>query len=172
MTHESHVVSHSDSAIRVRLATAADMPQVIALVNGAFAVETFIDGTRTDEERLAEMMQKGNLLVAEDGPDRLVAAVYIELRGARGYFGMLAVDPAQQGAGYGRRMVAAAEDHCRRHGCQAMDITVLSLRPELPPFYRRLGYIETGTEAFHPSRPLRPGIECHSIIMSKPLPPP
>jgi hypothetical protein len=52
-----------------------------------------------------------------------------------------------------------------------MDIAVLSLRHELPPFYRTLGYVETGTEQFHPSRPLRPAVECHCIIMSKPLAP-
>jgi hypothetical protein len=50
-----------------------------------------------------------------------------------------------------------------------MDITVLSLRPELPPFYRRLGYLESGTEEFRPSRPLKSGAECYCIVMSKGL---
>jgi hypothetical protein len=66
-------------------------------------------------------------------------------------------------------MVEAAENFARRHGCTFMDITTLSQRPELPPFYRKLGYAETGTEEFHPNRPLKPGIECHCITMSKPL---
>jgi ribosomal protein S18 acetylase RimI-like enzyme len=167
MTHESHAAARSNSSFTVRPATAADMAHMIALVNAAFAVETFIDGTRTDEERLAEMMRSGHLLVADDGSGHIAVAVYIELRGARGYFGMLAVDPARQGGGYGRKMVDAAEDFCRSRGCEAMDITVLSLRPELPPFYRKLGYTETGTEAFHGS--IRSGQECHAIIMSKPL---
>ena len=63
----------------------------------------------------------------------------------------------------------AAEDYCREHGCKFMDITVLDLRPELPPFDRKLGYVETGTEEFHPSRPLTEGVECHCIAMSKGL---
>jgi hypothetical protein len=50
-----------------------------------------------------------------------------------------------------------------------MDISVLSLRPELLPFYRNLGYSETGTEDFHPTRPLKAGVSCHCIVMSKPL---
>ena len=132
-------------------------------------METFLDGTRTDEAGVAAMMQKGCFLVAVDGPGQVVASVYIELRGARGYFGMLAVDPSRQGKGLGRMMVEAAENHCRKVGCDAMDITVLSLRPELPPYYRKLGYIETGTEEFHPSRPLKAGVECHCIRMSKAL---
>ena len=100
---------------------------------------------------------------------RLAAAVYVEVRGARGYFGMLAISPLHQGKGLGRTMVEAAEDHCRKQGCTVMDITVLSLRPELPPFYSKLGYVETGTEEFDPSRPLKAGVECHCIVMSKTL---
>ncbi len=159
----------AQSDIRIRTATAADAASMIPVVNAAFAVETFIDGTRTDEERMSEMMRKGEFLLAERDSGRVVACVYTELRGERGYFGMLAVDPSEQGTGLGRRMVEAAEDYCRERGCKFMDITVLDLRPELPPFYRKLGYIETGTEEFHPSRPLRDGIECHCIVMSKTL---
>jgi len=51
----------------------------------------------------------------------------------------------------------------------AVDISVLSLRPELLPLYRRYGFVETGTEEFHFSRNLRDGAECHCIVMSKPL---
>jgi len=159
--------SSPDFAIRV--ATAADMPAMIPVVNTAFAIETFLDGTRTDEERMAEMMRKGEFLVAEDPAGEIVATVYIEVRGERGYFGMLAIDPRQQGTGLGRRMVEAAENHCRQHGCKQVDIVVLSLRTDLPPFYRKLGYVETGREDFRTSRPLKDGVECHGITMSKAL---
>lgn len=159
----------SRDSIHVRLPNAADVPAMIAITNAAFAFETFLDGTRTDEERMAELMRAGEFLVAQDNGGNIVASVYIELRGERGYFGMLAVDPAQQGTGLGRRMTVAAEDHCRRHGCAWMDLSVLTLRPELPPLYRKLGYIETGREPFVPSRPLKDGMECECIIMSKAL---
>ena len=155
--------------MQIRLATAADTASIVSITNAAFAVETFLDGTRTDETRLAEMLRKGCFLVAADGVGQIVASVYIERRGTRGYFGMLAVDPSQQGKGLGRMMVEAVENYCRKQGCNAMDIAVLSLRPELPPYYRKLGYIEKGTEEFHPSRPLKAGVECHCIVMSKKL---
>ena len=160
---------NASGSLHIRLATGDDVAAMVGMINAAFAIETFIDGSRTDERGLAEMMGKGGFLVAEDQSGRLVASVYTELRGERGYFGMLAVDPAQQGTGLGRVMVKAAEDHCRSHGCKHMDITVLSLRTELPPFYRKLGYLETGTEEFHPHRPLRNGVACHCILMSKRL---
>ena len=161
--------SASIPAIRLRPAATADMPRLITLINSAFAVETFFEGPRIDSERLAALMARGRILVAVDRRGRMLASVYMERRGARGYLGMLAVDPARQGKGLGRHMVEAAENRFRRQRCEAADITVLSLRPELPPIYRKLGYVETGTEEFHPSVPLKPGIECHCIVMSKRL---
>ncbi|MBZ5667759.1 MAG: GNAT family N-acetyltransferase [Acidobacteriia bacterium] len=163
-------IRDSRPSVRIRKATPADVLIAIPVVNAAYAIETFLDGPRTDETRMAEMLKKGEFLVAaEDDSGRIVASVYTEKRGQRGYFGMLAVEPSRQGSGLGRGMIEAAEEHCRVYGCKHMDIVVLSLRPELPPFYRRLGYTETGTEEFHPSRPLKGGAECHGIIMSKTL---
>jgi ribosomal protein S18 acetylase RimI-like enzyme len=153
----------------VRIATVADISAMIPVINAAFAIETFLDGRRTDEGRLAEMTQTGDFLLGYDRSGELVASVYVEVRGTQGYFGMLAVSPSHQGQGLGRAMVETAEDHCRKQGCTAMDLTVLSLRQELPPFYSRLGYAETGTEEFHPSRPLKAGVRCHCILMSKTL---
>jgi hypothetical protein len=50
-----------------------------------------------------------------------------------------------------------------------MDLTVLSLRPELPPLYRKLGYTETGVEEFRPGRAFIGASGCHCIVMSKEL---
>lgn len=154
---------------RIRVATASDCAAVTRVINSAFAVEKFIEGERTDEAEVRDRMQKGEFLLGYDDSDALIACVYIEVRGKRGYFGMLAVDPRQQGSGLGRKMVEAAEEYCRGQGCTAMDLTVLSLRPELPPIYRKLGYEQTGVEEFRPSRPLKPGVQCHCIVMSKEL---
>ncbi|SRR6266702_4312678 len=167
MTDKS--TSESATIRLIRVATAADRPRLIPLINAAFAVETFLSGPRTDEQRLAASMEKGTILTAEDADGQLVASIYIELRGNRGYSGMLAVDPAHQRSGFGRRMMEAAENHLRRHGCEAVDITVLSLRPELPPLYRKLGFVDTGTDEFVYPYPIKGGQECHCIVMSKPL---
>jgi ribosomal protein S18 acetylase RimI-like enzyme len=155
--------------VRIRTARAEDRPRLIPLINSAFSVETFLQGPRTDEERLAAAMEKGIILVAEASGGGLLASVYTELRGTHGYAGMLAVDPDHQGSGLGRRLMHAAEEGFRAAGCDAVEITVLSLRPELLPIYRRLGFVETGTEPFHYPHPLAPGLECHCIVMQKPL---
>ena len=155
--------------ISIRIANATDIPAIVPVVNAAYAIEKFFQGTRTDAEGVAEMMQKGEFLIAESASGGIVATVYTELRGERGYFGMLAVEPSQQGSGLGRMMVEAAEQHCRSHGCKHMDITVLSLRPDNLSLYRKFGYCETGTEQFHPPASREVGVECHLIIMSKAL---
>jgi ribosomal protein S18 acetylase RimI-like enzyme len=144
------------------------MDAMIAVVNAAFSIETFLEGTRTDAERMSEMMEDGEFLLAEEAGS-VIAIVYTRTKADRGYFGMLAVDPSRQGEGLGRRMVEAAENHCRARGWQHMDIDVLSLRTELPAFYRKLGYAQAGIEEFHPSRPLKPGVVCYCIVMSKAL---
>ena len=154
-------------ALNIRLATPADRPRLIPLINAAFAIETFLEGTRTDDERLSAMMLKGEILLAEDSSGHVLACIYAETHGTRGYLGQLAVDPAHQRSGLGKQMLAASEDHFRAKGCQAIDITVLSLRPELLPIYKRLGFVETGTEEFHMSRAVKDDQQCHCVKMEK-----
>lgn len=169
MCPQEKFINFADASSLVHVAGEADAAPIAAVTNAAFAIETFLEGMRTDAGRVLEMMRHGVFLVYAARHAQLAASVYVETRGTRGYFGMLAVDPLYQGKGIGARMVQAAESYCRERGCRAMDITVLSLRPELLPFYHRLGYDEMGTEDFRPSRSLKPGATCHSILMSKNL---
>ena len=155
------------ATVQVRDATASDAEAVAGLVNRAFLVERFfVEGDRTSPAAISRLLETGTFLLAEtDG--RLVACVYVERRGERGYFGMLSVDPSRQGEGLGRLLVAAAEDRCRREGCRMMEIHVVDLRQELPPIYRRLGYIEVGTEPFPDTE--RAKRAARFIVMTKPL---
>ena len=80
---------------------------------------------------------------------------------------MLSVDPARQGQGLGRALVAAAEARCQAAGCHEMEIEVVNLRTELPPFYRRLGYTQkVPVRSLSDERVTQP---CHFIVMAKPL---
>jgi GNAT superfamily N-acetyltransferase len=155
------------AALPLRPATAAEAPRIAALVNAAFQVERFfVEGDRISADEVASMMARGSFLLAED-EGALVGCVYAEPRGESGYLGLLSVDPARQAKGVGRFLVAAAEEHCRRAGCLRMDMLIVNLRTELPPFYRRLGYAESGTAPFPDNgRATQP---CHFIRMSKSL---
>ncbi|HKV79889.1 MAG TPA: hypothetical protein VJP02_17200 [Candidatus Sulfotelmatobacter sp.] len=60
-----------------------------------------------------------------------------------------------------------AELRCARAGCGFMDLKIIDLREDNCAFYKRRGYIETGTEPF-PCE-LTTKLPCHFVNMSKPL---
>jgi GNAT superfamily N-acetyltransferase len=151
----------------IRLAQDNDVDSLSRLINAAFRVEEqFIKGDRTNPDGVRGYMAKGNFLVAEDSAG-LAGCVYVELRGDRGYLGLLGVDPPRQGTGLGRKLMDAAENYFREAGCCAVDLRIVSGRTSLPAFYRHIGYVETGTAAFGPEVPLK--VPCHYILMSKSL---
>jgi len=156
-----------DRDVAIRAAASGDIPALVRLINAAFVVEQFVfDGDRINAEETRAFMESGKFLLAEDAAG-FAGCVYLEIRQDLGYLGLLAVEPARQGTGLGRKLVAAAEDYFRAAGCSAVDLRVISQRTPLPPFYRRLGYAETGTAPFSPS--LQTKVPGHYIIMSKSL---
>jgi GNAT superfamily N-acetyltransferase len=153
--------------MNTRTAEPEDAEGIARLVNAAFRPERFfIDQDRTNSEKVRALLQKGKFLLLEQA-GALAGCVYVERRGERGYFGLLAVDPGLQHAGLGSRLVAAAEEYCRAEGCHFMDLTIVNLRVELPPFYHRLGYAESGTLPFPSEQEANQ--PCHLVKMSKPL---
>lgn len=156
--------------LSVRRASRDDISAIVSLVNRAFEVELFfLNGDRTSVENVTEMMAKGDYLLAETPGGRLVGTVYFEKRGDRAYFGMLSVEPSLKGTGLGRLLIETVEEHARKQGCVVMDITVVNLRTELPPYYRRFGYEISGE--LPPPEPMRARskIPCHLVKMSKAL---
>ena len=156
-----------DESISIRASVDGDIPALVKLINAAFIVEQFVfDGDRINAEETQAFMETGKFLVAHDSTG-FAGCVYLEIRKDHGYLGLLAVDPPRQCTGLGRKLVAAAEDYFRAAGCCAVDLRVISQRTPLPPFYRRLGYVETCTAPFSPS--LQTKVPGHYIVMSKSL---
>jgi len=159
-----------DPHATTRVATLVDIPEIVRVTNAAFRVEDFfIVGDRTHAADItAKMAGAHACFLVIDAPSKsgLMASAFVELRGDRGYFGMLSVDPAQQKQGLGRIMFNAIEARCRKAGCIALDISVVNLREELPAFYARLGFEPTGTAPLvsHTTK-----LDAHFILMSKPL---
>jgi GNAT superfamily N-acetyltransferase len=159
--------SSAFESMRIRVAQSADVEDLAALINIAFRVELpFIDGDRINPDGVRAYMKKGKVLLAEDSAG-LAGCVYVELRGDRGYLGLLGVEPRRQGTGLGRKLLAAAEDFFRDAGCVAADLRIVSARTPLPAFYRHLGYVETGTAPF--PHDVQAKVPCHYIVMSKSL---
>ena len=158
---------HSSPQYRVRLADPTDADALVRLINEAFAVEKIvIEGDRIDSEKLRALFETGKFLLLYEA-EELLGCVYVEVKGKRGYLGLLGVRPDRQKSGLGRRLTNAAEEYFRNAGCEAVDLRIVSVRAELPPFYKRLGYKETGIAPIPESIPLK--IPSHFIIMSKEL---
>jgi GNAT superfamily N-acetyltransferase len=148
-----------------RPATPADVSELVRVINVAYQVEAhvFID-ERTSASDIRERLGRSNaaFLVIDDDESgvsagTLAGAVYVETKGGRGYFGMLAVDPSKQGRGLGRALVRAAESYCAAAGCTDLDIDVVDLRTELPPFYQALGFTRVGATPYaEPDRVRQP----------------
>lgn len=154
--------------MQVRIAGNADAEALMDLINAAFrkAEGFIIDRDRVDLEAVHSLLAKGEFLVAEE-EGTLAGCVYLESRGERAYLGLLSVDPALQKAGVGSMLMREAELRCARAGCRFMDLKTIDLRKDNQAFYKRRGYVETGTEPF-PSE-LTTKLPCHFVTMSKPL---
>ena len=159
--------SSARETARIRHAAGADVEALSALINMAFRAELpFIEGDRISPAGVCEYMRKGEFLLAEDSAG-LTGCVYVEVRGDRGYLGLLGVEPRRQGTGLGRTLMDAAEDFFRTRNCAAVNLRIVSARTPLPAFYRHLGYVETGTAPLPPDAPVK--VPCHFILMSKTL---
>jgi GNAT superfamily N-acetyltransferase len=151
--------------VELRAATPADVEAVVALVESAYRGEPsragwtteadLLDGQRTDADEVREVLP--DLLLAVEG-DALVGCCVLTPKEGVGYFGMFAVRPTLQGGGVGSALLAAAEDRARDLGLPAVEMTVLSGRPELLAFYARRGYVDTGE-----TRPFPYGEERHGL---------
>ena len=151
---------------QIRVAQPLDVDALVALINAAFVVERIaIEGDRVDAGKVRAYMDRGQFLLLE--APSLLGCVYVELRADHGYVGLLSVEPALQMRGLGRRLMGAADQYFREAGCIAVDLRVISARPELLRFYDKLGFSETGISPMPANAPLK--MACQFIHLSKPL---
>lgn len=154
-----------------RFATIGDIPELVRIINAAYRVEDFfVDGDRTSEADIAGRMRDPAVrFLVIDAPTSpgLAAAVLVDVHGRRGHFAMLSVDPPFQGRGLARVLLDAVEAHCREAGCEALDIEVVNLREELPPFYVAMGFAPFDTAPF-PDR-TKLSRDAHLVLMTKSL---
>ena len=157
----------SNNELIYRTAAESDAESLVGVINRAFGMELkFFSTERIDLAETLEHMQKGTFLVAEEG-GKLAGCVYVDLRGEKCYFGLLAVDPDQQGRGIGGKLIADAEEFGRAAGHSIMEIRVLNHRTELPPLYEKLGY----AVAYNEEIPQKASalVPYHFIVMEKGL---
>jgi GNAT superfamily N-acetyltransferase len=66
-----------------------------------------------------------------------------------GRISMMVVEEGQRGQGIGAMLVAAAEAHLMREGCQLVEVTSNLARERAHAFYERLGFEKTSVRLSH-----------------------
>jgi ribosomal protein S18 acetylase RimI-like enzyme len=138
--------------VSLRPARQSDFPAVIAIMNAAFrgtegwTVEAdYITGERTSESLLREEVAKGALYLLAEDDATLQGCVSLQASSPdKWYLGSLAVNPALQNAGFGRKLLEAAEGYAATHGARTIQMTVVGVRDTLIAWYERRGYRRTG----------------------------
>lgn len=143
--------------MRLEEATAADLPALERLVEGAYRGDSaragwsheadLVGGRRTDADELGAMLASPaqHILLLRGGDALSACAALTDKGDGLVYLGMLTVEPAQQAGGTGRAVLAGAEDFARdRLGARTMEMQVIAQRPELIAWYERRGYAPTG----------------------------
>jgi ribosomal protein S18 acetylase RimI-like enzyme len=143
--------------LTLRVATVADVPALVALVNSAYRGDSsragwtteadMLGGQRIDVEGLAQTLASpGTVVLLDEHDGKPIACVQLERAGeADCYLGMLTILPTLQGGGRGRQLLDAAERWAAGHwGARSVHMTVIVQRTELIAWYERRGYVRTG----------------------------
>jgi len=89
------------------------------------------------------------------------------------YLGLLAVDPSEQKAGLGRKLLQSAEEWAQQRGANEIRMTVVHLRAALIEWYQRRGYVLTGETKPFPYGDNRYGIpkrdDLYFVVLQKQL---
>ncbi|HEY6802362.1 MAG TPA: GNAT family N-acetyltransferase [Pyrinomonadaceae bacterium] len=155
-------------SLQIRIGTEADTENITRLINEAFrpAESFFIDEDRIDNASVQRSMETGEFLLAESDK-HLVGCVFIEPRDEGTYLGLLSVEPMRQQSGIASQLMTYAEARCKDQEREFIEIYTVSLRLDLSGFYKKRGYVETGTLPFPPD--ISTKVPCHFVVMRKML---
>jgi len=107
---------------------------------------------------LARKDSNATILIGRDG-EAIVATALVGHDGHRGWVYYVAVDPDQQKKGFGRVIMAAAEDWLRQTGIEKVQLLVRPENTAVRAFYESIGYGEQPRVMFAKwldGRPLTP----------------
>jgi len=126
-------------ALHIRPFQPTDAEAVVALWRACDLTRRWNDPGADIERKLAD---SPDLFLVGVVSGRVVASVMAGYDGHRGWMNYLAVDPAEQGHGYGRTMVAGAEERLLAHGCAKVNLQIRAGNLAARGFYEALGYAQ------------------------------
>ena len=125
--------------LEVRPFQTADEARVTALWRSCGLTRPWNDPAR-DIARKLRVQPDMFLVAVADG--EIAGSVMAGYDGHRGWLYYLGVDPALQGRGIGKMLVAEAESRLRALGCPKVNLQMRRGNAEAEQFYARLGYAE------------------------------
>ncbi len=123
----------------IRTFTEADRASVVSLWHECGLVHPQNDPDRDIDRKLAHGTDY--FLVATAG-DEIVGSAMGGYEGHRGWVNYVAVSPAWQRQGVGRRIMDELERRLRLVGCAKVNLQIRSSNSEVMEFYRRLGFVQ------------------------------
>jgi GNAT superfamily N-acetyltransferase len=129
--------------VRIRPAEPDDIVTIGEIVQRAYGVYIERIGMRPGpmDDDYGDQVRRGLVHVAEDG-EALVGLIVLVEDGGRLVIENVAVDPARQGEGLGRRLLEFAEQTARRAGIGTVALYTHEKMSENIALYARLGYEE------------------------------
>ena len=130
----------------IRPATAEDQTAIEAVVIAAYSV--YVErigkppGPMLDD--YAVLIAAGAVSVCEDSDGTIAGIIVLLPKPDYLLLDNIAVAPARQGQGLGRRLIAFAEQQARRRGCRELRLYTHEKMSENIVLYARLGFAETG----------------------------
>ena len=145
------------ASVRISYASPDDIPRIHPVIERAYRGDAaragwtheadLVTGDRTDPATLTTLVTDpaSRLMIAREG-DTPLGCVNIADRGhGLAYLGLLCIEPARQGTGLGKQLMAAAEACAREtFAADRIEMTVIDARVELIDWYRRHGYTPSG----------------------------
>ena len=125
----------------IRAFTESDTDAVVQLWHDCGLVRPWND-PRKDIAR--KLLVQPELFLVGDLDGAVVASAMVGFDGHRGWLYYLAVAPPNQGGGFGRALVARAEQLLVDRGCPKLNIQVRGGNAGLINYYRALGFAEDG----------------------------
>jgi ribosomal protein S18 acetylase RimI-like enzyme len=123
--------------LAIRMYAPVDQEAVVRLWNACGLVVPWNDPVKDIARKLR--FQKELFLVAvREG--KLVGTVMAGYEGRRGWINYLAVSPAHQRKGLGRRLMQEAENRLLALGCPKVNLLVRKSNSQVIDFYRKLGF--------------------------------
>lgn len=151
-----------NTALKIVTASEADIPALNDLIHCCYRGEESFKGWTSEAHLLGGIRATPELLAGEmsdptftylkgiNESGEIIACCRGQKQGnATMFAGMLCVRPELQGAGLGKKMMAAIADVAREANCSRLRIRVIEQRKELVEWYVRQGFKPNGhTESF------------------------